>query len=83
MPAMLLVFKRLGPYRTNFSLLDIRKWTDTDAQTVLQIHTILLMTSPHIKVDITLPMRDMLRISLWLFARNGPGYLPKGYELER
>lgn len=45
----------IGAISNEFSLLDVRKWTDTDAQTVLQIHTIFLMTSPHIKVDITLP----------------------------
>ena len=45
----------IGPISNEFSLLDVRKWTDTDAQTILQIHTMFLMASPHIKVDVTLP----------------------------
>ena len=68
----------IGAISNEFSLLDVRKWTDTDAQNDSS-------DSYHISDDISTyqggyhpSMRDTLRISLWLLQGMGLDILPKG-----
>ena len=71
------MFKRVGAYRTNFPAIGVSEGNATNNKTRYWVHTVLLMTSPHIQVYITLPcmigsieIGELCKERAWIFCQR-------------
>ena len=76
MPAVVLMFKRLGAYRTNFPARGVSEGNFHGYRDKWLTRTIFLMTSPHIQVYVTPPcviggikIGDLCKERAWIFCQ--------------